>query len=170
MARFALGRLHIYSGEVEMAICEMQTAIAINPNFSRGHDGLGQVYYYCAGQMEQALPHFDAALRLSPRSPMRWVTLMIKGNALRSLGRHDEAIAHCRQACQFPDVGFLPFMHLAAALAEAGQKSAARAATEKTVQLQPALSIGFIRSHFVGMHENPLKSLLDSLRKAGVPE
>ena len=170
MARFALGRLHIYSGDVEMAIGEMQTAIAINPNFSRGHHGLGQAYYYCAGQMEQALPHFDAALRLSPRSPMRWVTLMIKGNVLRSLGRHDEAIAHCRQASQFPDVGFLPFLHLAAALAEAEQKSTARAATEKTMHLQPALSIGFIRRHFVSMHEIPLKSLLDSLRKAGVPE
>ncbi|MCZ6770534.1 MAG: winged helix-turn-helix domain-containing tetratricopeptide repeat protein, partial [Proteobacteria bacterium] len=129
MAHFALGRLHIYSGEVDMAIGEMQTAISINPNFSRGHHGLGQAYYYCAGQMEQALPHFDAALRLSPRSPMRWITLMIKGNALRSLGRHDEAIAICRQACQFPDVGFLPFMHLAAALAEAGRECAARAAT-----------------------------------------
>ena len=170
MARFALGRLHIYSGDVEMAIGEMQTAIAINPNFSRGHHGLGQAYYYCAGQMEQALPHFDAALRLSTRSPMRWVRLMIKGNALRSLGRHDEAIAHCRQASQFPDVGFLPFLHLAAALAEAEQKSTARAATEKTMHLQPALSIGFIRRHFVSMHEIPLKSLLDSLRKAGVPE
>ena len=153
-----------------MAIGEMQTAIAINPNFSRGHHGLGQAYYYCANRSEQALPHLDAALRLSPHSPMRWVTLMIKGTALRSLGRRDEAIAHCRQACQFPDAGFLPFMQLAAALAEAGKKSDARAATEKTMQLQPALSISFIRSHFVGMHETTLKSLLDSLRKAGVPE
>jgi adenylate cyclase len=126
MARFTLGRLHIYSGEVEMAIGEMQTAIAVNPNFARGHHGLGQAYYYCAGQMERALPHFDAALRLSPRSPMRWVTLMIKGNALRSLGRHDEAIAHCRQACQVPDSGFQPYMNLAAALAEAGHKNEAR--------------------------------------------
>ena len=152
-----LGRFSCYLRTAERAAVATAVSVAISPS-------------YCAGQMERALPHFDAALRLSPRSPMHWVTLMIKGNALRSLGRHDEAIAHCRQACQFPEVGFLPFMHLAAALAEAGQKSATRAATEKTVQLQPALSIGFIRSHFVGMHENSLQSLLDSLRKAGVPD
>ena len=170
MARFALGRLHIYSGEVEMAINEMRTAIAINPNFSRGYHGLGQAYYYGAGRFEKALPYLDTALRLSPRSPMRWTTLMIKGTALRSLGHHDEAIAHCRQACQFPDAGFLPFMQLAAALAEAGQKGNARAAIKKTMQLQPALSIGFVRGHFAGMHEYSLKSLLDSLRKTGVPE
>jgi hypothetical protein len=61
-------------------------------------------------------------------------------------------------------------MLLAASLAEAGQESEAQAAVEKAVQLEPALSIGFIRSQFVGAHKTYLKSLLDSLRKAGVPE
>ena len=94
----------------------------------------------------------------------------MKGTALRFLGRHDEAIAHCRQACQFPDSGYHPHMHLAAALAEAGQNSEAQAALEKAMQLQPALSISFIRSRFVGEHETTLTSLLGSLRKAGLPE
>jgi adenylate cyclase len=170
LAHVALGRVHIFAGEPEMAIGEMQTAIAINPNLARGHFGLGFAYGYGAGQWEQALPHYDAALRLSPRSPTRWSTLMMKGSTLRALGRHDEAIVHCRQACQFPGSGFLPHMHLAAALAEAGQKSEAQAATEKAMQLEPALSIDFIRNNFVGMHETTLNSLLDSLRKAGVPE
>jgi adenylate cyclase len=170
MAHFALGRVHIFDGGVEMAIGEMQTAIAINPNFATGHFGLGWAYHYGAGQWEQALPHFDTALRLSPRDPMRWMMLSLKGSALRCLGRHDEAIAHCRQACQFPDSGFLPHMNLGAVLAEAGQKIEARAAIERAVQLQPALSISFIRSRYVGVHQTNLKSMLDSLRKAGVPE
>jgi len=170
MAHFALGRVHGFTGETEMAIAEMRTAIAINPNFAWGHYGLGWAYYYSAGQAEQALPHFDAALRLSPRDPLRWLPLMIEGSALRFLGRHDEAIAHCRQACQVPDSGFLPYMNLAAALAEAGQKSEARAAVEKATQLQPTLSIGFIRDRFIRMNETDLKNLLDNLRKAGLPE
>ena len=41
MAHFALGRVHIFAGETEMAIGEMQIAIAINPNFALGHQGLG---------------------------------------------------------------------------------------------------------------------------------
>ncbi len=94
----------------------------------------------------------------------------MKGCALRFLGHHDEAIANCRQACQLPDSGFLPQMNLAAALVEAGQKSEAQTAVEKATQLQPALSISFIRSRFVGPRETILKSLLDSLRKAGMPE
>ncbi len=170
IAHCALGRLHIFAGEIEMAIGEMQTAIAVNPNFAGGHYGLGFAYHYGAGQSEKSLPHFDTALRLSPRDPLRWLTLTIKGSALRVLGRHDEAIAHCRQACQLPDSGFLPHMHIATALAEAGQKSEAQAAVEKAMQLEPALSISFMRSRNVGQHETTLKSLLDGLRKAGVPE
>ncbi len=107
---------------------------------------------------------------MSPRDPLRWATLMLKGSALRFLGRHDEAIAQCRQACQFPDAGFLPYMLLAAALAKAGQKSEAQAAVKKAMQLQPALSIGYIQSRRPGMHETRLKRVLDSLRKAGLPE
>ena len=170
MGHYALGRVQLVAGEIEMAIGEMQTAIAINPNFARGHYGLGFAYHFGAGQAEQALPYYDTALRLSPRDPSRWVTLMLKGSALRFLGRHEEAVAHCRQACQFPDAGFQPHMHLAAALAEAGLMSAARASIEKATRLEPALSIGFVRKHFLGMHEAKLKSILAGLRKAGLPE
>ena len=86
------------------------------------------------------------------------------------LGRHDEAIAHCRQACQIPDNGSMPYIHLAAAAAEGGQEGEARAAIEKATELQPALSISFLRSQYLSMNETTLNSLLDSLRKAGVPE
>jgi adenylate cyclase len=170
MAHFALGRLYLYAGEIEMAIGEMQNAIAINPNFSLGHYGLGQAHHIGAGRADQALTHYDTALRLSPRDPARWRALAVKSSALRFLGRLDEAIALCRQACQFPGSGLLPQMNLTAALAKAGQTDDARAAAEKTMQLQPSFSISFISSSFVGMNEAILKELIDNLRKAGVPE
>jgi adenylate cyclase len=170
MAHFALGRVHVFSGEPEMAIAEMQSAIAVNPNYALAHYGLGQAYWYGAGQPDQALPHFDTALRLSPRNPLRFLPLMLKGSALNMLGRHDEAITVCRQACQFPDSGFLPRMHLAEALAEAGQKNNARAAVDSAIEIQPAFSISYLRGQFVNMHERTLESLLNSLRRAGVPE
>ncbi len=170
MAHFALGRMHVYSGEIEMGLGEMQSAIAINPNFARGYFGLGWAHVYGAGRADQALATPDAALRLSPRDPWRWLTLFIKGFSLHLLGRHDEAVAHCRQACRFTDAGFLPYTYLAAALAGAGQKGAARAVVEKARDIEPTLSIGFMRERSVGMHESTLKGILDSLRNAGVPE
>ncbi len=170
LAHFVLGRLLALAGEIEMAIGEAETAIAINPNFAWGHYGLGFVYLTCASVPEKALPHFDAALRLNPRDPLRWAALMLKGSALRILGRYDEAVAVGRQACQFPNVGYMPYMHLSASLAEAGQIIEARAAAEKATERQPAFSISSHRDNFAGANETYLEGLLDSLRKAGVPE
>ncbi len=170
IAHCALGRVNLNSGDVEMAIDEMQTAIACNPNHSWGHYGLALAYVYGAAKWEDALPHFDSALRLSPRDPLRWATLFMKGSALRLLGRYEEAIAVCRQACQFPAAGYLPYMHLAASLAEAERMDEAQAAVEKIMELVPAFSISFIREHFPGLNETNLRVLAGSLRKAGVPE
>ena len=170
MAHFSLGRVLLFGGEAEMAIGEMQSAIAINPNFAWGHYGLGLSYYYGTGQAEEAIPPLSAAIRLNPRGPLRWMPLIIRGSALRNLGRHDEAIANCRQACQVPDAGYLPYMHLSAALAAAGRASEAQTAVEKATHLQPAFSINFVRNQFMAHCETTLNSLLESLRKAGVPE
>ena len=170
MAHFSLGRVLLFGGEAEMAIGEMQSAISINPNFAWGHYGLGLSYYYGLGQADEAIPPLSAASRLNPRGPLRWMPLIIKGSALRNLGRHDEAIATCRQACQVPDAGYLPYMHLAAALGAAGRTSEAQDAVEKATHLQPAFSIGFLRNQFMHHCKTTLNSLLDSLRKAGVPD
>ncbi len=170
VAHCALGRFNMHSGDVEMAIEQLQTAIAINPDFGWGHYGLGLAYVYGAGQWHQALPHLDTALRLSPRDPMRWAMLFTKGSVLRFLGRYEEAVAVGRQACQFSDATFVAHLHFAASLAEAGRIDAARSALQDAARLQPALSCGFVRSTFISMHENTLNGLLDSLRKAGMSE
>jgi len=170
VGHYALGRAHILSGETEPAIAEMETAISINPNFASAYYGLGYAHYYSAGDAELALPHFDNALRLSPRDPMRWGTIMNKGSVLRILGRHDEAIRYCRQACQFLNGGFLPHMHLGAALAAAGREDEAKLAIGKAIDLNPELSISYIRDRFVNLHEGVMNGLDESLANAGLPE
>ncbi len=170
MAHFALGRVQMFGGATDAAISAMELAVTLNPNFASGYHGLGWVLSYSAGRPEQSLSHLDAALRLNPRDPRRWSTLMIKGSALRFLGQHEEAIECCQQACEFPNSGFLPRMHLAAALAEGGQRNAATKAVKELLRLQPTFSLEFIRRHRVREHEAPLNSLLESLSKAGIPE
>ena len=126
MAHLTLGRVHLYDGESELAIGDMETAIAINPNLAWAYQSLGFALYYGAGRAEEALSHYDTALRLSPRDHRRWAILMNKGTVLRHLGRHDEAITYCRQACRTTDHGYVPHMQLTAALAEAGQMDEAQ--------------------------------------------
>ncbi len=170
VARLALGRIHIEAGEIDLAIAAMRTAISINPNFAWAHFGLGYAHLYGAGRANESLPHFDAALRLSPRDPWRWRELMIKGMALRALGRHDEAIENCRQACQFPNRGAFPHIHLAAALAEAGRLAEANAAINEARRIQPSLTLATYHEKFASMHETAWNSIAESLRRAGLPE
>ncbi len=170
LGHLVLGRLHVFSGSIDMAIDEMRQVIAANPNFARGHYGLAWAYLYGAGEPDKALPHFDMALRLSPRDPNRWLTLMLKAAALRLLERHGEALSHCRQACQIPHTGFLPYMHLASILSEIGEAEDARAAIEKATEIEPRFSIGFLRANFQGLNERAISSLFDGLRSAGAPE
>ncbi len=92
LAHFVLGQQNIYSGDVDAAISEMQAAVGINPNFATAYYGLDIAHLFAAGDAGKSISYFDIALRLSPRDPMRHLTLMNKGSALRHLGRHDEAI------------------------------------------------------------------------------
>ena len=170
LARFAMGRAHIFDGDVEIGISEKAAAIKINPNYARGHFGLGWAHYYGAGHPQDAISHFANALRLSPRDPTRWAALLMLGSALKDLGRHEEAIEHCRQSCQFPNAPFGPNLFLASALAEAGQISEAQAATERALQILPSLSISFLPKLNPGAHQDYVRRLTDSLRKAGLPE
>jgi tetratricopeptide (TPR) repeat protein len=94
----------------------------------------------------------------------------MKGSILRALGRYDEAIANCRQACQFPNAPFGPQLFLASILVTAEQLSEAQSAFGKAIQLEPALSVGFLRDVNPGAHETYLESLIDSLTKTGLLE
>lgn len=170
MAHYALARVRMLNGETELALIGMRTSISLNPNFYLGHHGLGWAYCYSAGQSESGLPYIDSALKLNPRSPMLWSTLMIRGTALRNLGRHEEAVECCRKACEYPDSGYYPHMHLAAALAEAGQENEAQVTVRKILQLQPAFSISLVRDLRAHEHQEQKDSLLNALRKAGAPE
>jgi tetratricopeptide (TPR) repeat protein len=98
------------------------------------------------------------------------LTLTLKGEALRTDGRYDEAISHCQQACQFPDCGFISYMHLAASLVGDGRDQEALTAIERAKKINRDLSIEFLRKRFISMHETLFQSLLDNLRKAGLPE
>lgn len=95
---------------------------------------------------------------------------MLKGSALRHLGRYDEAINYCREACQVPDCGYMPYLHFSAALGAAGRIEEAKLTVDKVVELQPGITINEVRQRFIGMHEKQWNKLRDGLQKAGIPE
>ncbi len=126
--------------------------------------------YFCPATPTTALRHYEMALRLSPRDPLRFVTLMLKGSALRVLGRLDEAVAAGRECCGFQGAGYLSYSHLAASLAMAGRQGEARAMLDTARRLEPGLCLASIRSARAGMHPDMLAETLHALTAAGLPE
>jgi tetratricopeptide (TPR) repeat protein len=112
----------------------------------------------------------DTALRLNPRDPIRWITLMLKGAVFRFLERYDEAIEWGRAACQYPEADFLPHLHLAATFGQAGKVDEARAEITKALELRPDLTITFMGRRYATLHPAMGNPFFDGLRKAGLPE
>jgi len=168
MGHYAMGRMHIATGDSGMAMNEMRAAVAINENFAFGHFGIGFVYHYAEGKSEDALPYIETALRLSPRDPARWMMQTISRAALRQAGRLGEAIAMGREACQGTNTGYMALTNLTASLARAGQVTEARQSLEKALEIEPNLSPDLLRQRLVGMHEQPLMSICDGLKLAGL--
>jgi adenylate cyclase len=170
VAHFALARVLTMEGDMEAAIAESKIAIGLNPNDPHGHHSLGWVLYWGRADAEGSLEHFNTALRLNPRDPFRWITLAMKGAALRFLKRYDEAIEWGRAACQYPEGEFIPHLHLAATFGQAGKVDEARAEITKALVLRPDLTITFMGRRYATLHPAMGNPFFDGLRKAGLPE
>ena len=170
VAHCALGRIHIFYGEPERGILEMKSAVRANPSFSLGHLGLAWGYVHGVGEWEVALEHLDRALLLSPRDPMRWSTLALKGLTLSRLGAHQEAIAYCREAYQFPNVTPIPETFLISTLAHAGMVEDAATLLEQALHKRPNLSEEYLRTKWGRLCQTSIGFLIEGLLKAGMPE
>ena len=170
VAHFALARVLTMEGDMEAAIAESKIAIGLNPNDPHGHHSLGWALYWGRADAETALDHLDTALRLNPRDPLRWITLMLKGAAFRFLERYDEAIEWGQAACRYPEADFLPHLHLAATFGQAGKVDEARAEITRALELRPDLTITLMGRRYATLHPAMGNPFFDGLREAGLPE
>jgi Flp pilus assembly protein TadD len=74
-----------------------------------------------AGREEEAIPHYEAALRLGLADDLVPGAMLGLGSSLRNVGRADEAVELLVEACaRFPDDAALSLFH-ALALSTAGR-------------------------------------------------
>ena len=67
-ARYALASAYVIQGETDLAIQELEAAVALKPDVWEGHYNLG-IGYYDLGAYEQATAHYKHALKLNPEEP-----------------------------------------------------------------------------------------------------
>jgi len=169
MAHWALGRVYTQMCESEAAIAELGTAVAINPSFAHGHFQLGWALVL-AGRAEEALPHFDRALRLNPHDPALWTFLTGRAVALIVLRRYEEAADYAKRAIRHPTANYLAPATLASVLGHLGDAEGSRSALDQVYRLRPDFSKSLLRRLWVFRNEADRACFIDGLAKAGVPE
>jgi TolB-like protein/class 3 adenylate cyclase len=153
-------------------------ALALNPNFARGWHISGILSLW-AGQLDIAIEHVNAALRLSPRARV--------GSSLAAIGaayffarRFHEAVPKLLLAIQDDPNFSHPYQFLAACYAHTGRLVDARAIVERLRAITPAVipDVRYLRNSEhrelllsgLRLAASEAASTAAGLRKAGMPE
>jgi len=167
-AYLALGYLAFTARHTDEAVRQFRVALDLNPNFAAAH---GYIAWALAfdGRSEESIAHANQAIRMSPRDPLNCFFYSSLAAAHYMTGRYDEAVAAIRLALQQRPNIMMGQRMLCASLAQAGQIDEAKAAMRVLQELQPYISVTWIKES-VPYTDKVMPHFLEGMRKAGVPE
>jgi adenylate cyclase len=170
-AHLALGRIYRLLRNYDTEQAEYRIALELNPSLAVAHYRLGTAFDF-AGKPEEALDHFETAIRLSPQDNLIGPFYARLGMAHFSLGNYAEAAKLTLKASGLPSTQWPCFVCLAASLGHLGRLEDARNAVNELTAVQPKASISFVRDNGEknAQSQRLLDGLIDGLRKAGLPE
>jgi hypothetical protein len=161
----ALGHL---AGELDSGIALLDRATMLNPNLAAAWF-LGGYLRVWHGEPDDAIGHFERAIRLSPLDPE--MHRMQAGIAAAHLfaGRYDAASSWAEKA--FGVQSFLMVVGIiAASHALAGRADQAQRAMHRLRELDPTLRVSNL-SDWLPIHRpEDLRTFADGLRRAGLPD
>jgi DNA-binding SARP family transcriptional activator len=170
IARFALGRAYLARGDYTPSVRELEAAIELNPTFAQAHCALGDSLAY-AGRLDEAIPCFQEAVRVSPHDPYLWAFLTY--GAMAHLFRHDyeTAAGWASDAVRVPNAHYGANLALISALGHLGRRDECKAALAELLQIRPDFCCQLARERlFYLKDQGQIDHYIEGLRKAGLPE
>jgi adenylate cyclase len=162
------GHALAFLGHHDRGLVLLEKAAALNGNGSQVLNSLGWVKTYVGVEPDQAIAHFQRAIRLSPRDPE--MGLMLNGIALAHLiaGRSDQALIFA-QRCIDQSPRFLSGYRIkTAALINLGRRQEAMAVAGVLLSYDPGFTIS---SRMPAIRDpDASRRYLDALRDAGLPD
>jgi TolB-like protein/Flp pilus assembly protein TadD len=164
-AHTALCYAYLYKRQHERAMAAAERVIALAPSDAEGFGRLGSVLNF-AGRPEEAIELIKKAMRLNPRYPYNYLSLL--GMAYGLTGRYEEAITTLKTGVtRNPD--HLPLhLHLAVSYSELGREAEARAEVAELRRVSPNFSLEGVRRVMPFKDPADLERYLTALRKAGL--
>ena len=164
-AHVLLCRLYGCKGEHEKAIAEGERAVALNPG------GWSTLYHYAvsltfAGKLEEAIPLFQKAIRLSPLGP--FFIFSDFGRALRVTGRFEESVLAYKKAIQLAPDNVMPHSGLTVTYSQMGREKEARAEASEVLRINPKFSVDSHVKIVPYKDQSQTDKIVNALRKAGL--
>jgi adenylate cyclase len=165
VAHSALGRFHLFVKQHDLAVMEGERAITLNPNDAEAYANLASTLNF-GGRAQEALGLIEKAIRLNPRCPAFY--LYVLGQALRLLGRTEEAIASQKRAlARSPDF-LVSHVALVVMYSESGREQEARAEAAEILRIYPHFSLERWQQGIPYKDQGEVERVVTALRKAGL--
>lgn len=142
---WALGFVHAQSRRHEEAVRSLERAIELNHSFADAYAFMGGIYTYL-GQPAKSIPLLRTALRLNADGGYLYYLLL--GRAYLFEKDTEQALINLREAERRNPADLETRIYLAAAMAAAGQRSAAEWECEQVRALAPGFSLeGWLQTY-----------------------
>jgi TolB-like protein/Tfp pilus assembly protein PilF len=170
LIRFMYGRALLARKSYDEALGELKIAADLNPNLAVVYCGLGDSLAY-EGRIDEAIPHFERAINLSPHDPLRWAFYSYRALAHLFARDFDLAEQWARRATRVPNCHYWGYSHRVAALGHLQRPDYLRAAVDDLRRVNPDFTCKAARRHLFYLKDPKQIALyIEGLDRAGVPE
>ncbi len=168
-SHIATGCHYTLTQRQEEAIASIETALDLNPSFSRAYYWLGFALAL-AGRSDEAIAALERGIRLSPRDPQLWVFFQLIALAHFGAGRLEEAERWSRRTIERRPDGPVGLCFLAATLSEMGRAGESRDAAREVLAAQPGFTLEAVRVLLSTAEASVRDRFLGGLRQAGIAD
>jgi adenylate cyclase len=159
--------VHLYKREFDEAIREGELALKLSLNGAETHAWLAFMLCFM-GEAEEAIDHLKRAIRLNPIPPYHYH--MFLGFAYRLNGNYRKAIHASKKALSYNPDQIVPYLVMASSYAKMDELNAAKIAVNNLLRIDPTFSLEYYAMTRPYKNQSDLDDVLDSLRKAGLPD
>lgn len=167
LAHIVLASIYLLNRRHDEALATCYKAVELRPNCPTSNSYLANILHYC-GRPGEAITKVHEAIRMTPVYPPWYMTLLAA--AYRDSGEIGKSISAAEHGIRLSPGDRDARLILCSDYSLAGQRQQAQRLAQEIIAIEPTFSIAKYAESQPYRHDATLRRLVDSLRKAGLPE